>query len=117
MSAKAARRLRRSRWQRRPCPFSSIREIGGNGLLLEGVSVDGTGYSNQGYLQSVAPGNQFHLLDQGKRRRRRGLESLHIRNQGSSALDSLPSQILQPLPAHVGIHGRGDSSENEEHQQ
>jgi hypothetical protein len=42
---------------------------------------------------------------------------LQVGDHGRCALDSLLSQILQPLPARVGVDARGDRSEDGKDQQ
>lgn len=46
-----------------------MREMGGSGLLLRGVRDGERGCASRvGHLQSVASGDKFDFLDQGKRR-------------------------------------------------
>jgi hypothetical protein len=75
------------------------------------VSVAGeTGcFSLECSLQSVAPRDEFHLLDECERRRRRRLEGLQVRDDGRCAFDRVLPEVLQPLPSHVTVDGRRNS--------
>lgn len=72
------------------------------------------GGRGRGRIQSIAPRDELHLLDQGESRRRGGLKSLQVGDQGRGILYSLLPPGLQPLAADVGVRGGCNDGEDDE---